>query len=117
MVAMLLLNCAGLAIAQTLPPNQVTREQLATDNKLFISYASRALKWEEPTEPVRIVGPLYFVGTEGLGVFLFTTSQGHILMNTGMPSSGPMIVDSIRRISRSSSTPTPISIMPGAWPS
>ncbi|WP_183397665.1 subclass B3 metallo-beta-lactamase [Kaistia hirudinis] len=98
MVAMLLLNCAGLAIAQTLPPNQVTREQLATDNKLFISYASKSLKWEEPTEPVRIVGPLYFVGTEGLGVFLFTTSQGHILMNTGMPSSGPMIVDSIRKL-------------------
>ena len=43
----------------------------------------KALKWEEPAEPVRIVGPIYFVGTKGLGVFLFTTSEGHILMNTG----------------------------------
>jgi metallo-beta-lactamase class B len=56
------------------------------------------LKWEEPAEPVRIVGPIYFVGTKGLGVFLITTSEGHILMNTGMPSSGPMIVDSIRNL-------------------
>jgi metallo-beta-lactamase class B len=38
------------------------------------------------------------VGTKGLGVFLFATSEGHILMNTGMPSSGPMIVDSIRKL-------------------
>jgi len=85
-------------MAQTLPPNLPTKEQLANDNNLFISLATKALKWEEPAEPVRIVGPIYFVGTKGLGVFLFTTSEGHILMNTGMPSSGPMIVDSIRKL-------------------
>lgn len=84
--------------AQDLPKNVPTREQLANDNKLFISLARKALKWEEPAEPLKIVGPLYFVGTKGLGVFLFTTSEGHILMNTGMPSSGPMIVESIRRV-------------------
>jgi metallo-beta-lactamase class B len=84
--------------SQTLPPNRPTKEQLANDNNLFISLAKKVLKWEEPAEPVRIAGPLYFVGTKGLGVFLFTTSEGHILMNTGMPSSGPMIVDSIRRL-------------------
>ncbi|HYC17662.1 MAG TPA: subclass B3 metallo-beta-lactamase, partial [Pseudolabrys sp.] len=33
-----------------------------------------------------------------LGAFLIATSEGHILMNTGMPSSGPMIVDSIRKL-------------------
>ena len=86
------------ALAQTLPPHLPTKEQLANDNNLFITLAAKALKWEEPAEPVRIVGPIYFVGTKGLGVFLFTTSEGHILMNTGMPSSGPMIVDSIRKL-------------------
>lgn len=86
------------ASAQTLPANAPTREQLANDNNLFITLAKKALKWEEPTEPVRIVGPIYFVGTKGLGVFLFTTAEGHILMNTGMPSSGPMIVDAIRKL-------------------
>ena len=84
--------------AQNLPRNVPTKEQLANDNKLFISLAIKALKWEEPAEPIKIVGPLYFVGTKGLGVFLFTTSEGHILMNTGMPSSGPMIVESIRKL-------------------
>ncbi|WP_298872498.1 subclass B3 metallo-beta-lactamase [uncultured Bradyrhizobium sp.] len=94
----LLVTLAGPAAAQTLPPNAPSKEQLANDNNLFISLAKKVLKWEEPAEPVRIVGPIYFVGTKGLGVFLFTTSEGNILMNTGMPSSGPMIVDSIRKL-------------------
>jgi metallo-beta-lactamase class B len=92
------LGFATQAIAQTLPSNLPTKEQLANDNNLFIALAKKTLKWEEPAEPAKIVGPIYFVGTKGLGVFLFTTSEGHILMNTGMPSSGPMIVESVRKL-------------------
>ena len=44
------------AQAQTPPPNEPTEEQLANDNKLFLSLATKALKWEEPAA-VRIVGP------------------------------------------------------------
>ena len=84
--------------AQNLPPNVPSKEQLAHDNNLFLSLARKVLKWEEPEEPVKIIGPLFFVGTKGLGAFLFTTPEGHILMNTGMPSSGPMIIDSIRKL-------------------
>ena len=94
--AALLLALPALASAQA--PQAPTEEQLANDNALFLSVARKALKWEEPDEPVRIAGPLYFVGTKGLGAFLFTTSEGHILMNTGMPSSGPMIIASIRKL-------------------
>ena len=92
-----LLMAGVQGLAQQLPKG-VTPEDLATNNKLFIELAKKALKWEEPTEPVGIAGPIYFVGTKGLGAFLITTSEGHILMNTGMPSSGPMIVDSIRKL-------------------
>jgi metallo-beta-lactamase class B len=86
--------------AQELPasPDIPTKEQLAADNNLFISLAKKFLKWEEPEEPVHIAGPVYFVGTKGLGAFLFATSDGLVLMNTGMPSSGPMIADSIRKL-------------------
>jgi metallo-beta-lactamase class B len=75
-----------------------TEDELANDNQLFITLAGKALKWEEPAEPVKIAGPIHFVGTKGLGAFLITTSEGHILMNTGMPSSGPMMVESIRKL-------------------
>jgi metallo-beta-lactamase class B len=93
-----LLAVAAPANSQTLPPNLPTKEDLAKDNNLFLTLARKALKWDEPTEPVKIVGPLYFVGTHGLGAFLITTSEGHILMNTGMPTSGRMIADSIRKL-------------------
>jgi metallo-beta-lactamase class B len=93
----LLVAGAGAAGAGELPPH-LTKEDLAKDNKLFLSLASKALQWEEPTDPVQIAGPLYFVGTVGLGAFLFATPDGHMLFNTGMPSSGPMIVESIRRL-------------------
>jgi metallo-beta-lactamase class B len=87
--SILLLALAGPTAAQTLPPNLPSKEQLANDNNLFVSLAKKMLKCEESTEPVRIVGPIYFVGTKGLGVFLFTTPEGHILTNTGIiPSSG-----------------------------
>lgn len=84
--------------AQDAPPVRPTHEQLASDNKLFISLAIKVFKWEEPTEPAKIAGPIYFVGTKGLGAFLFATSEGLILMNTGMPSSGPMIVEAINKL-------------------
>lgn len=101
LTGLLLALTAGAAMqanSQTAPPNLPTKEQLANDNGLFLSLARKFFKWEEPAEPVRIVGPVYFVGTKGLGVFLITTPEGHILMNTGMPSSGPMIAESIRKL-------------------
>jgi len=78
--------------------SQPSRDDLARDNKLFLAGAIKLLKWEQPAEPAHIAGPLYFVGTQGLGSYLFVTSQGLILLGTGMPTSGPMIADSIRKL-------------------
>ena len=83
------------------PPAPQTRpgpEVLAKDPPLFLRLAAESRKWNEPAEPAKIVGPIYFVGTRGLGVFLITTSEGHILLNTGMPQSGPMIERSIEKL-------------------
>ncbi|HXK12793.1 MAG TPA: subclass B3 metallo-beta-lactamase [Vicinamibacteria bacterium] len=54
--------------------------------------------WLEPAEPMRLVGPIHFVGTQGLAVYLITTSAGHLLLGGGMPPSGPAIEASIRRL-------------------
>jgi metallo-beta-lactamase class B len=94
----LTLPLAAQDAAKAAPAKMPTKEELAGNNALFLALARKALKWEEPADPMRIGGPIYFVGTKGLGVFLFTTTEGHILMNTGMPSSGPMIVQSIRKL-------------------
>lgn len=76
----------------------ITRETLAKDNNLFIQLATKFLHWRDPQEPFHIAGPLYFVGTQGLGSFLFVTSEGSILLNTGDPTSGPMVEASIRKL-------------------
>lgn len=77
---------------------QPTPEEAANNPALFLESARKLLKWDEPAEPTKIIGPIYFVGTKGLAVFLITTSEGHIVLNTGMPGSGPMIEKSIRKL-------------------
>lgn len=54
--------------------------------------------WLEPTEPTRILGPIHYVGTRGLAVYLITTPEGHVLLNAGMPKSASLIEASIRKL-------------------
>jgi metallo-beta-lactamase class B len=73
-------------------------EVAAQNPKLFLAFMEKKYGWEIPADPMKVGGPLYFVGTKGLSVWLITTSEGLILMNTGMPGSGPMIEASIRKL-------------------
>jgi metallo-beta-lactamase class B len=88
----LLSGLASPAVAQR------NLEELANNPPLFLEAARKLFKWDEPAAPARIVGPIYFVGTKGLSVFLITTSEGLIVLNTGMPGSGPMIEASVRKL-------------------
>jgi len=45
-----------------------------------------------------VIGNLYAVGTYGLGVFLITTDEGHILINTGLEDSTPLIRANIEAV-------------------
>lgn len=54
--------------------------------------------WNQPFEPFRIAGPIYYVGTSELGVYLITTPAGHILVDGGLPESAPLIETSIRQL-------------------
>ena len=55
-------------------------------------------EWRTPTTPARIVGPIYYVGTRDLGVYLFTTPAGHILLDGAVPGAAPDILRSIRTL-------------------
>lgn len=88
----------ALPVSAADKPKLPTKEQLANDNKLFLTLATKALHWREAQEPFHIAGSLYFVGTKGLASFLFKTSEGLILLNTGDPTSGPMIEASIKTL-------------------
>ena len=47
--------------------------------------------WARPFPGHRVVGNLYAVGTYDLGVFLVTSEDGHILINTGLETSVGLI--------------------------
>ena len=54
--------------------------------------------WNKPVEPLRLVGPVHFVGTNELGAFLVTTPEGYVLIDGGLPESAPLIEQSIRKL-------------------
>lgn len=47
--------------------------------------------WSRPFPGHRVIGNLYAVGTYDLGVFLITSDEGHILVNTALEDSVPLI--------------------------
>lgn len=54
--------------------------------------------WNEPVEPFRIAGNLYYVGASDVTSFLITTPKGHILLDGGFEETAPMILANIARL-------------------
>jgi metallo-beta-lactamase class B len=54
--------------------------------------------WKRPFPAHKIAGNLYYVGTEDLACFLITDPDGHILINTGLADSVPLIRDSVQKL-------------------
>jgi metallo-beta-lactamase class B len=55
-------------------------------------------KWTTPFEPFQLIGNIYYVGTDGIAVYIIKTSQGLILMDTALPASTGMIKDNIKKL-------------------
>jgi metallo-beta-lactamase class B len=54
--------------------------------------------WTEPFPPFHIAGNLYYVGSKGLANYLITTPRGHILINSDLESSVPLIRASVEKL-------------------
>ncbi|HYD45571.1 MAG TPA: subclass B3 metallo-beta-lactamase [Phenylobacterium sp.] len=56
-------------------------------------------EWTRPVAPYRVVGSVYYVGSEGLSAFLIAGSKGHILLDGGMPDGGAALIEAnIRKL-------------------
>ena len=55
-------------------------------------------EWSEPFPAHRMIGNVYYVGSRGLASYLITTPAGHILINSNLESSVPMIRESIEKL-------------------
>ena len=54
--------------------------------------------WSEPFPPHRMIGNIYYVGSRGLASYLITTRAGHILINSNLKTSVPLIRRSIEKL-------------------
>lgn len=54
--------------------------------------------WTTPFPPFRIAGNLYYVGSKDLASYLIATPQGHILINSGLVASVPLIQAGVEKL-------------------
>jgi metallo-beta-lactamase class B len=61
-------------------------------------FAQIGADWTESFPAHRIVGNVYYVGSKGLGSYLVTTPEGHILINSSLEASVPLIRESVEKL-------------------
>lgn len=54
--------------------------------------------WTEPFPPHQIIGNVYYVGSRGLASYLITSPEGHILINSSLESSVPLIKAGVEKL-------------------
>ncbi len=55
-------------------------------------------EWTTPFPPFRIIGNIYYVGSQDLASYLIPTSEGDILINSNLESSVPQIKESVEKL-------------------
>ena len=60
--------------------------------------AQETSDWTNPFPPYRIIGNIYYVGSQGLASYLITTPEGNILINSSLEKSVPMIRESVEKL-------------------
>lgn len=86
-----LVLAAGVAFSAALPLSAMSQPAVTVQLKPQDQYV-------RPFPPFRIVGNLYYVGTYDLAVYLITTPQGHMLINTGVNDSASVIKANVEKI-------------------
>ena len=54
--------------------------------------------WNQPVEPFRIAGNVYYVGASDITSYLITTPKGHILIDSGFIETVPQIKSNIAKL-------------------
>src|SRR5262245_21357961 len=84
--------CACVALGFVVPGTSAQAQTV----KDFLAQAMK--HWTTPIEPFRLIDNIYYVGTEGIAVYVIRTSQGLILIDTAMPQSTGLIKDNIAKL-------------------
>lgn len=60
--------------------------------------AATMAKWMAPFTPFHLIDNIYYVGTDGIAVYIIKTSSGLILMDTAVPQATAMLKDNIKAL-------------------
>ncbi|HYG82422.1 MAG TPA: subclass B3 metallo-beta-lactamase [Pyrinomonadaceae bacterium] len=60
--------------------------------------SEEARSWNQPVEPYRIIGNVYYVGASDVTSFLIVTPAGHILLDSGFAETVPLIRRNVARL-------------------
>ena len=104
-----LVACTPVTQDSVAPPDGPDGDSVDTISSLAEDEAAAQFDWKKnyPTwyaavEPFQIMGTgkqgIYFVGTEGLGIYFIPPDAGHILIDGGMPGEGQYVADAIRKL-------------------
>src|SRR5215468_1825633 len=63
-----------------------------------ILLAAAVAEWNQPVEPFRVAGNLYYVGANEITSFLVTTPAGHIVLDGGFEETAPQILANIAKL-------------------
>jgi metallo-beta-lactamase class B len=77
---------------------RITAILLCAGSLLPAQYHPANAPWNRPVAPFRIVGNLYYVGSSGVSSYLFTTPQGHVLLDSGFRETAPMIEANLKKL-------------------
>jgi metallo-beta-lactamase class B len=87
---------AILSFASVLTAQQT--QKVWTIQELFTRNVGSTEQQNKQFPPHKIIGNVYYVGTESLSSFLITTPQGHILINSIFERNVPTIQDSVKKL-------------------
>ncbi|PVM91361.1 CAU/MBL1b family subclass B3 metallo-beta-lactamase [Caulobacter endophyticus] len=74
-----------------------------------VAQADDNANWTRPIKPYRVVGNIYYVGSEGLSAWLITTSEGHVLLDGGPSAEGGKLIE--RNIQALGFKPTDVKVL------
>jgi metallo-beta-lactamase class B len=92
LVATGFLALASAAVMAQQPPRVYTIQELFTRN------VGNPEQQDKQFPPHKIIGNVYYVGTESLSSFLVTTPAGHILIDSVFERTVPTIQDSVQKL-------------------
>ena len=73
-------------------------QRLVSSTLLFLTLAAWLPAQEKPFPAHRVVGNVYYVGSDALAVYLVTTPEGHVLINSGFEETVPLVKASVEAL-------------------